>query len=84
MHGAEWYEPLHCKLRRIQHNLKWHQLTRVILHCFFQPVTPKQRVPKVANCCFFMGQILPFYGVKQLSQLKKVMYGLSLFSTPLL
>jgi hypothetical protein len=27
---------------------------------------PKLRVPKVAYCCFSMGQISPFYGVKQL------------------
>jgi hypothetical protein len=26
----------------------------------------KLRVPKVAYCCFSMGQISPFYGVKQL------------------
>jgi hypothetical protein len=29
-------------------------------------VEPKLRVPKVAYCCFSMGQISPFYGVKQL------------------
>jgi hypothetical protein len=39
---------------------------------------PKLRVPKVAYCCFSIGQISPFYGVTPAEiQLKKVIYGLS-------
>jgi hypothetical protein len=47
-----------------------------------QSSAPKLRVAKVAYCCFSMGQILSFLWSKTAeSQLKKVIYGLSLHSS---
>jgi hypothetical protein len=36
------------------------------IHGAAHELAAKLRVSKVAYCCFSMGQILPFYGVKQL------------------
>jgi hypothetical protein len=42
--------------------------------------TAKLRIPKVAYCCLSMGQISPWSKTAE-SQLKKVIYGLSLHSS---